>query len=102
MSILIRSFLFYVYLVSITIIGALLGIVITPFTSVGQRYALARHWSWMNLWMLDRVCNIQCEVIGMQHVLECGSKPMILLSKHQSAWETLVYPYLFPRTLCFV
>ena len=102
MSILIRSFLFYVYLVSITIIGALLGIVITPFTSVGKRYALARHWSGMNLWMLDRVCNIQCEVIGMQHVLECGSKPMILLSKHQSAWETLVYPHLFPRTLCFV
>jgi 1-acyl-sn-glycerol-3-phosphate acyltransferase len=32
----------------------------------------------------------------------CGAKPMILLSKHQSAWETIVYPYLFPKTLCFV
>jgi len=40
--------------------------------------------------------------LGMEHIQECGSKPMILLSKHQSAWETIVYPYIFPKTLCFV
>jgi len=102
MSILIRSFLFYLYLVPITIISALLCVAITPFTNSGQRYALVRHWSCLNLWMLDRICNIQYRVMGINHVLECGARPMILLSKHQSAWETIVYPYLFPKTLCFV
>jgi len=102
MSILIRSFLFYLYLVPITIISALLCVALTPFTTSGQRYALVRYWSCVNLWMLDKVCNIQYRVIGMEHLLECGNRPMILLSKHQSAWETIVYPYLFPKTLCFV
>ena len=102
MSILIRSFLFYLYLVPITITSAVLCLVITPFTTTEQRYALVRYWSFINLWMLDKVCNIQYRVIGMEHIQECGARPMILLSKHQSAWETIVYPYLFPRTLCFV
>jgi 1-acyl-sn-glycerol-3-phosphate acyltransferase len=52
--------------------------------------------------MLDVICNIQYRVLGMEHIQECGSQPMILLSKHQSAWETIVYPYIFPKTLCFV
>ena len=102
MSILIRSFLFYLYLVPITVVSAPLCVAMTPFTTSEQRYRLVRYWSCLNLWMLDKICNIQCRVIGMEHAIECGSKPMILLSKHQSAWETIVYPYLFPRTLCFV
>ena len=102
MSVLIRSFLFYVYLVSITILAAVFCVIITPLTSVEQRYALVRYWSGLNLWMLDKICNIQCRVLGMEHIHSCGTKPMILLSKHQSAWETIVYPYLFPKTLCFV
>ena len=102
MSILIRSFLFYLYLISITMIAGLFCILFTAFTSAQQRYILFRYWSGMNLLMLDKICNIQCRVLGMEHVIECGAKPMILLSKHQSALETLVYPYLFPKTLCFV
>jgi 1-acyl-sn-glycerol-3-phosphate acyltransferase len=102
MSVLIRSFLFYLCLISITIIAAGLCVIITPVTSAQQRYALVRYWSGMNLWMLDKICHIHCRVLGMEHIIACGVKPMILLSKHQSAWETIVYPYLFPKTLCFV
>ena len=102
MQIYIRSFLFYLYLISITSVAAVICLLITPITSVAQRYSLVRYWSYLNLLMLDVVCNIQYRVLGMEHIQECGSQPMILLSKHQSAWETIVYPYIFPKTLCFV
>jgi 1-acyl-sn-glycerol-3-phosphate acyltransferase len=98
----IRSLLFYLYLVFITVFGAVFCVLITPLTSVAQRYSIVRFWSYLNLQMLDLVCKIQYQVLGMEHIQECGSKPMILLSKHQSAWETIVYPYIFPKTLCFV
>jgi 1-acyl-sn-glycerol-3-phosphate acyltransferase len=98
----IRSFLFYLYLIFITSIAAIFCILITPITSVSQRYRVVRYWSYLNLLMLNVVCNIQYRVLGMEHIQECGSQPMILLSKHQSAWETIVYPYIFPKTLCFV
>ena len=102
MLIFIRSLLFYLYLVFITVFGAVFCVLITPLTSVAQRYSIVRFWSYLNLQMLDLVCKIQYQVLGMEHIQECGSKPMILLSKHQSAWETIVYPYIFPKTLCFV
>lgn len=102
LQIYIRSFLFYLYLVPLTVTAAVFCVLITPISSVQQRYSLVRYWSGLNLLMLDLICNIQYRVEGMAHVIECGSKPMILLSKHQSAWETIVYPYLFPKTLCFV
>lgn len=102
MQIYLRSLLFYLYLVFITVFGAVFCVLITPLTSVAQRYSIVRFWSYLNLQMLDLICKIQYQVLGMEHIQECGSKPMILLSKHQSAWETIVYPYIFPKTLCFV
>ena len=102
MQIYLRSLLFYLYLVSITVFGAVFCVLITPLTSVSQRYSIVRYWSYLNLQMLDLICKIQHQVLGMEHIQECGSQPMILLSKHQSAWETIVYPYIFPKTLCFV
>ena len=102
MQIYIRSLLFYLYLVFTTVFGAVFCVLITPLTSVPQRYSIVRFWSYLNLQMLDLICKIQYQVLGMEHIQECGSQPMILLSKHQSAWETIVYPYIFPKTLCFV
>ena len=102
MQIYLRSFLFYLYFVFITIVAAVFCVLITPITSVQQRYRLVRYWSGLNLLMLNLLCNIQYRVLGMEHIKACGNQPMILLSKHQSAWETIVYPYIFPKTLCFV
>lgn len=102
MQIYLRSFLFYLYLVPVTSIAAVFCVLIAPISTVQQRYSMVRYWSGLNLLMLNLICNIQYRVLGMEHIKACGSAPMILLSKHQSAWETIVYPYIFPKTLCFV
>ena len=39
---------------------------------------------------------------GMDVVLSMMDKPVILMSKHQSAWETIAYICLFPKQLCYV
>jgi 1-acyl-sn-glycerol-3-phosphate acyltransferase len=54
------------------------------------------------LWFLKILCGITYEIQGMQHVQENMDKPIILLSKHQSAWETIAYIALFPKQLCYV
>ena len=102
MQIYLRSFLFYLYLVLVTAFASVFCVLITPISTVQHRYGLVRYWSGLNLLMLKLICNIRYRVLGMEHIKECGAKPMILLSKHQSAWETIVYPYIFPKTLCFV
>ena len=38
-------------------------------------------------------CGIRYRVIGSEHI---PREPCIILSKHQSAWETLVYQVIFP------
>jgi 1-acyl-sn-glycerol-3-phosphate acyltransferase len=38
----------------------------------------------------------------MSNMLAVLDKPIILLSKHQSAWETIAYIALFPKQLCYV
>jgi len=50
-------------------------------------------WARFNIWALRRVCGITCEVSGAQH-LPAG--PAVIISNHQSAWETLFFQRVFP------
>jgi 1-acyl-sn-glycerol-3-phosphate acyltransferase len=50
---------------------------------------------------LKWICGVHWRITGVQNLPTDGSKT-ILLSKHQSAWETLSYLALSPTPLCFV
>jgi len=50
-------------------------------------------WARFNIWTLRRVCGITCEVTGIEH-LPAG--PAVIISNHQSAWETLFFQLVFP------
>lgn len=43
--------------------------------------------------ILATVCGLKCAVEGAEHLPE---PPYVILSKHQSSYETLVFPCLFP------
>ncbi|MEQ1766714.1 MAG: lysophospholipid acyltransferase family protein, partial [Methylotenera sp.] len=45
------------------------------------------------LWWLRVTCNIRHEITGLENI---GNSPTIVLSKHQSAWETLAFQAIFP------
>ena len=42
------------------------------------------------------------QINGMQNIPKDMNTPLIVLGKHQSAWETIAYPAILPNELCFV
>lgn len=97
-----RSGIFFLTLVIYTIFYSSSCFVVFPFLSLTNRYNYVRGWSAGILWLLKVTCNITYEIRGMQNVIDNQDKPVILLSKHQSAWETIAYISLFPKQLCYV
>ena len=87
-----RSLLFSVGMV-VTVIayGALVPVLcLLPF---GRRYAFTRSWAIVNLRWLELTCGVRYRVLGREN-LPRGA--VVVLSKHQSTWETLVFQELFP------
>jgi 1-acyl-sn-glycerol-3-phosphate acyltransferase len=63
------------------------------------RYRVTIGWPRMVLWAGRVLCGMQARVIGWENLPD---GPAILLSKHQSTWETFFYVAWMPREVCFV
>lgn len=82
---------------------ALLQIIITPLYALIifaafplkplTRYRVTSGWAHLMLFLLRVVCGVHYRVIGAEHI---PKTPSIVLSKHQSAWETLAFQQIFP------
>ena len=94
-----RSILFFIFQIVWTIPYAIACIVSFPFLSRVQRYWFAAGWCKTVIWVADKLCGIRYHVEGWENLPDT---PVVLLSKHQSAWETVALPALMPRPLCFV
>jgi 1-acyl-sn-glycerol-3-phosphate acyltransferase len=62
-------------------------------------YWWAQYWLRINIWGLEHICGIRWQVIGQSNLPD---EAVILLSKHQSTWETFFFPVWMPRELCYV
>jgi 1-acyl-sn-glycerol-3-phosphate acyltransferase len=98
----IRSTLFFVYMIVFTILYALSCFVIYPFMTTSKRYAYITGWSKGILKGLKLFCGITYSVKGMDHIHAMLDQPVILMSKHQSAFETIAYLTISPKQLCYV
>lgn len=90
--ILLRSLLFLFSLVLLTPPYSLIALLTYPLP-VKLRYRVISYWSRIALWLLRVLCGIRYEVRGREHI---SATPAIILSKHQSAWETLAFQQIFP------
>jgi 1-acyl-sn-glycerol-3-phosphate acyltransferase len=88
-----RSSLFLLCQAVSTVPFALAMVCVLPL-GCGRPYAIARLWCRLTLGLAERLCGLKYRVIGSEHI---PPGPVIVLSKHQSAWETLFFPVLFPR-----
>ncbi|MBK7363542.1 MAG: 1-acyl-sn-glycerol-3-phosphate acyltransferase [Nitrosomonas sp.] len=59
-----------------------------------QRYQVTYGWTRLMLFLLKTVCGLHYRIIGAEHI---PKQPSIVLSKHQSAWETLAFQQIFPH-----
>ena len=87
-----RSALFWLALLLFTPPYALLALASAPLPRMA-RYRVISGWSRLMLWCLRGLCGIQWTVEGREHL---PAAPSVILSKHQSAWETLAFQQIFP------
>ena len=55
---------------------------------------IARIWGRVNLWLLRVIVNVKVEIRGREKI---PPGPLLVASKHQSAWETFALVTLFPN-----
>jgi len=63
------------------------------------RYRLTIGWPRLAIWGARVITGIRWDIKGKENLPDA---PAIVLSKHQSAWETLFMPAYLPREVCFV
>ena len=87
-----RSVLFWLALILLTPPYAMLAIACAPLPRMA-RYRVISGWSWLMLRWLRLVCGVRWKVEGREHL---PRRPAVILSKPQSAWETLAFQEIFP------
>jgi 1-acyl-sn-glycerol-3-phosphate acyltransferase len=92
MIIWLRSLLFLLGMLIISPIFAILVILLVPFSNFA-RCRMASYWAHCALFWLKLTCNLGLEVRGRENI---PNHPSIILSKHQSAWETIALQVIFP------
>ena len=87
MIVLVRS-LIYLSAMALSVIG--FGLLIAlggRFMAQGFSDRVATHWAGFNLWLQRVICGLDYRAQGLEHLPDNG--PIIIMAKHQSAWETI-------------
>ena len=88
----IRSLIFLVGQVIAIIVFAPVAFAVYPLNPV-TRSRIIGYWAYFVVWWLKVTCGLGHEVTGTENI---PRTPCIILSKHQSAWETIAFQTIFP------
>jgi 1-acyl-sn-glycerol-3-phosphate acyltransferase len=89
-----RSFIFNALFMPITAFCAVIGMALLPFDARFTRRFI-RLWARSIIWLLRVICGIRLRVTGLEHLAPGAA---IIASKHQSAFDTFVWPALLEQT----
>ncbi|NEV63436.1 lysophospholipid acyltransferase family protein [Thiorhodococcus minor] len=94
-----RSLLYQVVLILSSLFFSIiiLGVSIRPALARCDR--VAKYWGLTNLWALRTLCGLSYRIRGLEHLPD---EPIVLLSKHQSAWETIAFRAILPEQQSWV
>lgn len=87
-----RSFVFFILQCCSTVFFGILAVFLMPFP-YKVRYYVITLWSKFIIYIAKVICGIKYEINGIEHL---KTKAAILLSNHQSAWETLFLQTILP------
>lgn len=90
--IILRSTLFLVVQALLTILFSLIGLLTFPFGPF-TRYRIISVWNHIVVRAARLICGIRHELLGLENIPD---HPVIVMAKHQSAWETIALPTLLP------
>lgn len=92
MTVVLRSTLFALFQAVLTIPFSFVALATFPF-GFATRYRVITQWTRLVLGAAERICGIRCQVLGAERL---PAPPYVVLSKHQSAWETMAFQFIFP------
>lgn len=87
-----RSTLFAIAQAVLTVVFSLLALLTFPLKPYA-RYRIIFLWNHVMVRLARLICGIRYEVRGLENLPD---HPVIVMAKHQSAWETIALPTLFP------
>ena len=94
-----RSLLFNVFFFAATLVLTLVPGTVVRLVTPHRMLDVARLWAWVVITGLRIICGIRLEVSGLKHLRGDGAK--LIASRHQSAFDTMVWLLLVPRC-CYV
>lgn len=95
---LLRALLFYGVIIIALLIYVFIGLIVSPLP-YRRRYRIMTSWTHFALWWLEKTCSLSFRVSGLENI---PPGPAIILSKHQSAWETMGLQLIFPPQIWVV
>jgi 1-acyl-sn-glycerol-3-phosphate acyltransferase len=94
-----RSVLFVLFMALTVVPYASVLLLTSVFFSGRLIDQMARGWLSLSVWAARVICGVRWRVQGQHNF---PNFPVIVLSKHQSTWETFALPMLSPKPLAFV
>ena len=90
--IILRSALFALLQTLATVVFGVISLLTFPFGPL-TRYRIISQWNHLIVWLARVICGIRYEVRGLENL---PKTPVVVMAKHQSAWETIALPILLP------
>ena len=99
----VRSALFLLWM-ALTVIPWALAVLLASIFIKGDRiYWMCAGWLRVAMWGCRVICGVRSRIQGMDNLPPADRQsPVILLSKHQSTWETFTYPAIMSHPLAYV
>jgi 1-acyl-sn-glycerol-3-phosphate acyltransferase len=103
MLVAVRSFLFFAWMAVTVVPWGLAVVVASPFLRSDTVYWMCARWLAVAMWGCRTICGVRMRLQGMDNLPPADRQsPVILLSKHQSTWETFTYPTIMSHPLAYV
>ena len=94
-----RSLLYMAWLIVTVVPYAVIVVILSIFIRGTRLYRFTLGLVHLSVWGARVICGIRSHITGMENLPD---GPVVLLAKHQSAWETLALPLIMPRPLAYV
>lgn len=89
----IRSIIFYLWLAIVTSLWFVGSLPFALFADIRTRnYIVMVYYCRLVLFGLRWICGIRCEIEGTENIPTNTSEGVVILSNHQSTWETMMLP----------
>jgi len=100
----VRSILFFLWMALTVIPWGASVVIVSPFLSSRRLYWMCAGWLMVAIGGARVICGVRRRIQGMENLPTAQERnaAVILVSKHQSTWETFAFPTFMPHPLAYV